>query len=194
MSSRAKIAAAAAVLGLAIVAGVLSTRPERGPAESIPEPPELRRDQLELRDGVLYALGAPAPFDGVMAESFSDGTKRVAIEIRAGKPHGLSRGWHENGQLEVEEQFVAGVSHGLRTRWYASGSKKSEAHIVDGKIEGVFTRWHENGPKAAVVRMVGGVPHGLSEAWHPSGARKSRAVLDAGEVVSREFFDDDETL
>jgi antitoxin component YwqK of YwqJK toxin-antitoxin module len=36
-----------------------------------------------------------------------------------------SRGWYENGQLEVEEQFVQGTSHGSRTRWYAT-AKKSE--------------------------------------------------------------------
>jgi antitoxin component YwqK of YwqJK toxin-antitoxin module len=62
--------------------------------------------------------------------------------------------------------------------------------IVDGKIEGLFTRWHENGKKAAVAHMVAGVPHGVSVAWYPSGARKSRVVLEAGKVVSRQFFDD----
>ena len=38
--------------------------------------------------------------------------------------------------------------------------------------------------------MVGGVADGLSRGWFRSGAPKSRVVMKAGEVVSREFFED----
>lgn len=183
----------AGVVGsLAVAACILFAPRGADPASAAPR--ELPRSELELRDGVLYAQGESLPFDGVLLEHFPGGTRRVAIEIRHGVAHGLSRGWHENGQREVEEHFVDGISHGSRTRWYPNGEKKSACEIVDGRIEGTFTRWHDNGQVAAVVTMANGVAQGVSEAWYPSGARKSRVVLEAGEVVSREFFDDGEAL
>ncbi len=189
MSSNTRIAVAGVALSLVLAAGLFVAH-RGGDGVRTPELRELARHQFDLREGILYAKGESEAFNGTLAETFPGGAKRIAIVIRDGGAHGVSRGWYENGQLEVEENFVRGVSHGRRTRWHANGATKSEARIVDGAIEGVFTRWHDNGQKAAVAIMVDGVSHGVSEAWHASGARKSRVVLEAGEVVSSEFFED----
>ena len=188
MSNRVRITAAALLLtALAVTLILLRRTGEEGATND-----RLRvvtRDQLHLRAGALHFRDEGHPFSGTVLEMFPHGTKRVAIEIRDGRPHGRSRGWHENGQLEVEEHFVHGTSNGPRQRWYADGTRKSEAHIVNGKIEGTFTRWHENGNKAAVIMMKNGVAHGMSEAWTPTGRLKARAVMRDGEVVERSFFD-----
>lgn len=105
------------------VAAVLALRAGRTP------PRDVLRSDLDLRENVLYLHGSKQPFQGVLVEDFSKEARKLAIEIRRGKAGGLSRGWFENGQLEVEETFVGGVSHGLRTRWHANGQKKSEEHI-----------------------------------------------------------------
>ncbi|MCF7674051.1 MAG: hypothetical protein K9M97_01810, partial [Akkermansiaceae bacterium] len=149
MSSRAKIAAAAAALGLILAAGWFVAR--RGGDEPPAGVREMARSQLELRDGMLYATGEPEAFGGMLVEHFPGGGRRLAIEIHDGKAHGVSRGWHENGRLEVEEHFVHGVSHGSRIRWYPNGVRKSEAQIVEGVIEGTFPGWHDKGRKAAVA-------------------------------------------
>lgn len=191
MPTKSRVALAGLVFAIAVVAAVGWFLSRHGGEEEGGVPRrELSRDQLELRDGVLYARGETEAFAGLMVEAFPDGAKRIAIEISGGKPHGVSRGWYENGQLEVEEHFERGVSHGPRKRWFSNGAVKSEAQVVDGKIEGIFTRWHENGRKAAVARMVDGLPDGVSEAWHESGRPKSRVVLKKGEVIEREFFED----
>jgi antitoxin component YwqK of YwqJK toxin-antitoxin module len=151
---------------------------------------ERTRDQLELRDEGLFEKDASEPFDGLLVEFYPGKKRKVAIEVHNGKPHGLSRGWHDNGQLEVEEHFVNGTAHGLRTRWFENGQKRSEARIENGQITGTFLQWHDNGQKAAEATLVEGKPEGLSRGWHRSGAPKSRIVMRSGEIVSQQFFEE----
>ena len=175
-------------LGLVVLIAVfamLRQKPARATAVR-----EQRRDALELRDGALFIKGDSKPFDDVLFDNFATNTRKLAIEIQHGKANGLSRGWYETGQLEVEEAFSEGISHGLRTRWHTSGQKRSETQIARGKLEGRHTEWHDNGQKAVEMSLTDGQADGSAEAWHPSGALKSRTHFQAGKIVSREFFDD----
>lgn len=160
------------------------------PEESPISPPvELLRTDLELReDQRLYAHGEQQPFKGLLVESFSEGVRKMEIEIHDGKAHGHSRGWFENGQMEVDETFVEGVSNGGRTRWYANGKKRSQAEIVEGVLQGTYQEWHENGTKAAEMIMKDGVTDGPARAWYPSGFLKSRFKYDAGKITKRESW------
>jgi antitoxin component YwqK of YwqJK toxin-antitoxin module len=180
---------ALAFLSALLVAWFLRSADE--PAEAEPPPVADRtRDQLDLREGVLFERESSNPFTGLLVEFYPDGNRKVAIEIEGGRPHGLSRGWYRNEQLEVQEHFVQGVAHGPRTRWFENGRKRSEARIENGQIVGRFVQWHDNGRKAAEAVLVDGKPHGVCRGWHPSGAPKSRVELRNGEVVSREYWED----
>jgi len=176
---------AGALLIAAVAAAVLLW-----PRGNSPNGGERTRADLDLRDGILYLHGSDAPFTGTLVEDYGKDSRKLAISIRNGRADGLSRGWHENGQMEVEETFAGGISNGVRTRWHVNGVKKSEASIVDGKITGRYVGWHDNGQKAAEVPMVDGMPHGLAEAWHPSGKLKSRVQLHHGVPGEKEFFPD----
>lgn len=183
------------ILGAAVItiAAILAwhSRPAPEAADAVVQPVvERTRDQLELRDGQLFEPDGDQAFAGLLVEFYPDAGRKVAIEIRDGKPHGLSRGWYRNGQLEVEEQFVAGVAHGPRTRWHPNGLKRSEAQIEHGQITGTYVQWHDNGRKAAEATIVNGQPDGICRGWHPSGNPKSCVELRAGEVVSREYWED----
>ena len=187
MSSKRCIAIATIAGAVVALIFVVTSRRDEEPSLAREE---LTRAELDLRDDVLYKKGSEKPFGGTLVEHYPEMKLKLAIEIRDGKPNGLSRGYYEDGKQEVEEHFEAGISNGTRIRWYQNGEKKSEAQIVDGKIEGTFTRWHDNGQKAAEAQMVAGEPHGLSQGWHRSGARKSRVELEHGNVVSKQFWDD----
>jgi antitoxin component YwqK of YwqJK toxin-antitoxin module len=163
-------------------------RPHDRPAA--PPPAERTRDRLELRDGRLVDRETGQPFSGLLVEHHPNGARKVAIEIADGRPHGLSRGWYPDGRPEVVEHFVAGVAHGPRTRWHPNGAKRSEARIVNGRLSGPFVQWHDNGAKAAELTMIDGRPAGVCLGWHRSGAPKSRVVMRAGEVVSRQYWND----
>ncbi len=152
---------------------------------------ERTRSELDLRDGVLFPVDSNEPFEGTLVEYYPGKVKKAAIEIRGGRAHGVTRGWFENGQQEVEEHFRNGVSHGLRRRWYADGQRKSETKIVEGVVSGRYIKWHENGEKAIEMTLVDSEADGLSLAWHPSGKLKSRAIMDEGEIVEQEFFEDE---
>lgn len=155
------------------------------PRPSAPALPELTRQELTLTNGLNFRRGDTNPFTGFLTEHYPLGELRSRSAISNGLLHGLSQGWHTNGQLQIEEQFVNGVSHGMRTRWFADGVKESEAPIVHGVIEGVFRKWHPNGALAQEISMSNGVPHGLSRAFAPDGALKNEVRLSNG-VAAKE--------
>jgi antitoxin component YwqK of YwqJK toxin-antitoxin module len=185
-----RIAIVGAILAAAVAVMVLLWS-QQSPLPSTMQ--ELTRAELGLQDGVLYAKGGDTPFNGKLIEDYGQNKRKLEIRIRNGKADGLSCGWFEDGQLETEENFVAGVSHGIRTRWFPNGTKKSEATIVDGQVNGRYVEWYDNGKKAAEAVMVDGKAHGLAESWYPSGKIKSRIQLENGTPTNQQFFEENES-
>jgi antitoxin component YwqK of YwqJK toxin-antitoxin module len=144
------------------------------------------RADIELREGVLYRRVDKQPFSGLVIEEWRPGHRRAEVAVREGRAHGLSQGWYENGQREVEEFFVRGVSHGTRTRWYADGVEKSQVKIRDGQLVGVFREWHPNGKLARETSLQGGVPHGDARAWDTQGQPVGSAKVEHGRLVQRD--------
>lgn len=150
--------------------------------------PRIARLLMETRDGKLCPKAGGGPFTGIMYEQTSDKRLISEVPLKEGVVHGMARGWHDNGQLEVEEPFENGFSHGLRTRWHPNGKKRSEATIVHGELHGAFTEWHENGQIAVRMELVHGKGEGACEAWHPDGRPKSKVTLKNGIPVHTEYF------
>lgn len=184
----------AGAVALLAVGALLFFRPSLPPLP-VPETalPQYPRAELQLRDGRLHRLAETNAFTGWMVEHYEDGALRSRSALSNGLLHGLSEGWHTNGQLQVTETFREGVSHGLRSKWHPSGSKLSEGQIVDGKFNGVFRKWHENGVLAEQLEFVNGQPAGLSLAYFPSGSLKARVTLKAGQVAEQQFWKDGES-
>jgi len=150
-----------------------------------PPPATAYRHELLRRDGLLLRPADGRPFDGLMIEEWRAGVRRAELPIVAGRAHGRSRGWYENGRLEIEEHFVHGVSHGPRQRWYEDGRKKSEAEIRDGVLVGTFREWHPNGRLARETPLADGVPHGLVRSWDADGRPTGTARVERGQLVTR---------
>lgn len=179
---RRRLVAVVAIVAVAVVV----FRPQQPD-----QPAEVTRDQLEMREGRMYLPDDTRPYSGRLVEWYDGrpgGQRRSELEVHDGRIDGLARGWHANGQCEVEEHFVKGVSHGTRTRWYPNGRMRSQASIVGGSLHGPFVEWHDNGTKAVGMNMVSGKADGRVEAWHPDGSRKSVVTMRHGEVVDREYF------
>jgi antitoxin component YwqK of YwqJK toxin-antitoxin module len=176
------------IVALLVLGGLalLALRPERSVALEVP------RNELTLRDGRLYLTNGIAPFRGIMIDAYPGGAISSRSEVVDGKLHGLSEGWHTNGQLQVVEHFREGVSHGARTKWRADGSKLSEAQIVQGKMEGMFRTWHENGELAEEMQMSAGAVHGSARAFYPSGYMKTLARLTNGSLLEKSEWKDQE--
>src|SRR5262245_11783085 len=154
--------------------------------------PEVHRKNLEARAEGWRVPGETKAFNGFLLDTYEDGALKSRSAVSNGLLHGLSQGWHTNGQQQVEEHFVAGTSHGLRTKWHPNGQKLSEVSIVSGKLQGTFRSWHENGVPAEEVELMDGQPEGLSRAYFPSGFLKSQVMLRNGKVVEQQFYKDGE--
>ncbi|MCX6903870.1 MAG: toxin-antitoxin system YwqK family antitoxin [Verrucomicrobia bacterium] len=177
--------AALAALGTVVLL-FTSRQPSPPPAE------EILRSQLALTDNRLHRLGQTNLFSGVVVELYGTNSLKSRSMVSAGLLHGLSEGWHTNGQLAVREYFTNGVSHGMRVKWHPNGRKLSEANIVQGQIEGLFRRWHEDGSLSEEVPMKAGQPDGLARSYFASGYLKAEASLRQGQVLTQRFWKDGE--
>ncbi len=151
---------------------------------------EVERTQLELVDGLFRRPGHSNVFTGWIVEHYESGAIKSRSLAANGLLHGVSDGWHTNGQLQVREHFREGISCGLRTKWHENGQKLSEVMIVDGKLEGTFRRWHAGGAPAEQIELVAGEPHGLSVAFYESGFLKAEARLEHGRLKYRQSWAD----
>lgn len=142
------------------------------------------RAELELREGVLFRPGADQPFSGLLVSEWRPGVRRTEVTIRAGRADGPTRGWFEDGQIEVEEFFRSGVSHGVRTRWYPDGARKSRVNVRHGRLDGVFREWHPNGRIARETPLFDGTPHGVVRSWDDQGNPAGTARVERGRLVS----------
>ncbi|MBC8002466.1 MAG: toxin-antitoxin system YwqK family antitoxin [Opitutaceae bacterium] len=190
-SIRLRLLALAASLA-AVVCFLLIQRPAWffPSTASITRLPSAGTSELSLREGRLYRAGETVGFTGLMLETYEGGVQKSRTSISNGLIHGLSEGWHTNGQLQVSEVFKEGKSHGIRTKYYSNGTNLSQATIVDGRIEGQFRRWHENGRLAEQIDMKDGVPHGVSLTYFPSGYLRAQTVLSNGATVTQKFWRD----
>jgi antitoxin component YwqK of YwqJK toxin-antitoxin module len=180
----------AVFLGVIVVAvALLLTLRRSTPVENIPE---VARTNLHQLNGKLVLVSNNLPFTGKMVEHYASGLVRSSCIVSNGLLSGLARGWHTNGQLEVEENFTNGVSHGLRIKWHENGLKAAETMIVAGKVHGKFRRWNEQGQLVEEMELKDGTPDGLCMSWYASGCLKSKATLKAGAIISQEQWKDGE--
>ena len=153
---------------------------------------ETHRTNLVLHAGHWQLRGTTNNFNGLLLDTYDDGSRKSLSLVSNGLLQGVSRGWHTNGQQQVEEHFVAGTSHGLRTKWHPNGRKLSEITVVDGKLHGTFRRWDDQGRLMEEIEMKEGQPDGISKSYFPSGFVKAEVVLRNGQVVSRQSWTDQE--
>jgi antitoxin component YwqK of YwqJK toxin-antitoxin module len=194
---RTKTKWALSLLALALLVGAVAMLLPWGLAPKTPvkstatTPLAISRTNLVFVGGRLCLSGQTNAFTGIMIDHQADGSLRSRSAVTDGLLHGLSEGWHTNGQLQVTEHFKAGVSHGLRTKWYADGTRLSAAAIVDGRLHGPFRRWHENGAPAEEMEMNNGQPDGIAKAYFANGNLKSECTLQSGKIVEQKFWEND---
>jgi antitoxin component YwqK of YwqJK toxin-antitoxin module len=141
-------------------------------------------------NGLFYVVGESLPFSGQVIEQFDSGSLKARTMIQQGLLDGLSEGWFDNGQMQIQEHFKLGISEGKRLKWHLNGNLKSEVEIVNGELDGLFHEWHENGFLAREIDLSMGLAHGKSRSWFSSGYLQARAVLESGELVKQIFFED----
>jgi antitoxin component YwqK of YwqJK toxin-antitoxin module len=111
-----------------------------------------------------------------------------------GKPHGLKKEWHDNGQLKYEANYKYGKQDGFDRLWWANGQLKYEANFKDGKQTGLYKDWYENGQLRTEENYKDGKIDGLTRRWYEFGQLEYELKYKYGEVLSKKCFDKDGNL
>jgi antitoxin component YwqK of YwqJK toxin-antitoxin module len=71
--------------------------------------------------------------------------KKIKSEtlLQDGQRHGVSRHWHENGQLKGVLPYQNGRMYGMRKEWHENGQLESEVPYRNGQIHGIVKYRHE---------------------------------------------------
>ena len=104
-----------------------------------------------------------------------DGYRKFPIAFRTfkdGKLDGLTTGWHENGQKELEATYKDGKPDGLSTYWHENGQKSLEGTYKDGERDGLVTQWYENGQKSSEITYKDGRKISV-KGWNEDGSVKN---------------------
>ena len=179
------------LLAVVVLGGVIFLAVRHRPNPVVPLT-EMHRTNLVMQAGRWFAPGQTNGFTGILTDTYEDGAVKSRSAVSNGLLHGLSQGWHTNGQQQVEENYSAGTSDGLRIKWHPNGEKLSEVMVVTGQLQGTFRSWHENGMPAEEVELKDGQSEGVSRAWYPSGFLKSKVSLREGKVIEQKFWKDGE--
>ena len=131
--------------------------------------------QLDNIRGLFIQRNTVGPFTGTAIEDHSNGKKKLRIDIKAGKAHGLFRQWAKNGKKIYEVKYINGQKSGIETQWYATGAKKSEMNFVNGQADGRYIEWYKNKKKKSEGIFKNGLEEGKHQWWYKTGQLQQQA-------------------
>ncbi len=160
---------------------------------------QIRLNDLELRDQLLYEPGSDTPYTGPVTDN---GT--TVGQVEAGKrmgewvwysPQGdrefmvvyedgvriRSMGWHPNGQRETEWTFKNGQPDGTMRSWDRHGTLRQERVMVAGLLQGSYQIWDHHGNLLYSATYTNGELDGPATWWHTNGNKRWETHYAAGE-------------
>ena len=85
----------------------------------------------------FYITGEKESESSFMVERNTDFARR--------KYYGLSTIWYQNGQMQMQSNYVAGKKEGKETRWYEDGQIYNISHFTNGNRQGeAYTYYKDN--------------------------------------------------
>jgi antitoxin component YwqK of YwqJK toxin-antitoxin module len=106
-----------------------------------------------LKDyGIDYVLT-----DGPAEGWHDDGQMREQSNYVDGEMHGKCTWWDDNGQMRGQENYVNGELHGERTLWYDNGQLSEQSNYVNGNLHGECTLWYHDGQMCEQANYANGV-------------------------------------
>ena len=128
--------------------------------------------------------------DGEWIYFHDDGTKRRIENFRAGKRHGKTEHFSDDGSQLLELfSFQDDRLDGEVTRWFpltegqTEPQKQNHSTFVAGKRNGVATVWYEDGQIQSEVEFKNGNRHGRTRRWNKDGNLELDLLFEDGEPV-----------
>lgn len=92
--------------------------------------------------------------EGVVKSYRGDGTTLFSeVTYHNGKRNGLSKTYHPDGKVYLEEWYVNDKKHGQVTQYYQSGVLHSETNYDSGSMHGIVIKYHKDGKLKAESRF-----------------------------------------
>ncbi len=159
----------------AILAAAVFTLPPRARAQSA-----VTAADIELRNGIAFALGSSTPFSGAATRSFPDGqaatTTTYVNGIRVEK-----RNWHQNGMLSSHTVYDGeGQIAGTMRHWDGNGTLRESHAWVAGKENGQSHIYDHRGNLVKSGSWTDGVRHGEEVWYYTNGAVRWTTMFDRG--------------
>ena len=88
------------------------------------------------KNGYFFYLPSQSnPYSGENLCIYKDSSGQYFLKgkIKNGKRHGKSTSWYENGQKQLEENFLEGLLNGKSTKWLENGQIVLEESFKEGK-------------------------------------------------------------
>ena len=148
-------------------------------------------DVLQRRgdDNIVYAPNESEPYSGwakSMRSALFDLTPQLAELHRIDAGILSSRfEWHENGQMESEEHYEAGVPTGRWVAWYENGQMANETDYGAGMGTGRLVSWYENGQMESEGHYEADERTGRWVEWYRNGQMEREGHYEAGERTGR---------
>ena len=123
-------------------------------------------DNGQLKKQGVYNEDVPT----IQKEWGENGNIHIESELNEkGEKHGVTRLYHKNGQLQVEENFTNGIQDdGTVISYYDNGIKARQIICLRGVLNGEFSEWYQNGKQKIEGIYNNGKPNILNE-WNEKG-------------------------
>jgi hypothetical protein len=115
-------------------------------------------------------------------EYYKNGSKKLVVDMKEGKPHGKTIGFFMNGKKEFQQEYRQGKKHGKLTRWYEGGQVSGEYYFVDDRPHGAIRIFFKDGEKSLEGQYKNGKRHGLWIRFYEKGSKKSEIEYKEGQL------------
>jgi len=94
-------------------------------------------------DGKLVCNLTTKLIDGDWKEFNRQGILTHHCVYDHGKPHGLEKAWHDNGQLWWQVEYIDGKREGKLEMWFPSGQKNASWTYKNNQLLGTYLAWNQ---------------------------------------------------
>lgn len=119
--------------------------------------------------------------DSTAREYYEDGSLFSEISFRDGQIVGVSRFFHENGQLMRQTHYCHGRPHGPHITYFDDGQIDSRGYYYQGEMTGRWVYYFPDGELRELVVFSRNLEHGPFEEYHEGGYLKARGFYLQGE-------------
>ena len=100
--------------------------------------------EIVRKDGLVYTKSDIDPYTGKVHGEYGSHGIKYSDSYSAGKLHGLSTSYYENGEKMGEKIYENGEKHGSFITYYENGRKRSKKVYHEGLQEGRTVYWDKD--------------------------------------------------